>query len=236
MNQKPLLRWTVGPVSPLGFEILAHSVHCFKAINNDFDLMICHNQLNNSQLDFLKTLDVDLYCQDDYQHKFVFPPKSCGWKLYPPRLRPDAHEIIMDNDLVLFTDQFLRDFVTGDSFLITEALARRLGAFAKYVPAEIKMNTGLIGLPPGFDFESEISAIQIKSGQKQFESFFDEQGLVTAIISKYKYTLIALDKIWVCADQFRKTPFGAHFVKANRGYVEQWNAYRKLHENHLLHS
>lgn len=228
MAQKPLLRWTIGPVNPLGFEILGHSVRRFQSFQNDFDLLICHNQLDASQLEILKRLDIQLYCQDEYVSKLIFPPEGCGWKLYPPRLRPDAHEVIMDNDLVLFDDICLKKFVGEDCLLITEANGRRLGNFDSSVPAGVKINSGLIGLPPGFDFEKEILEMQAASGRQRFEGFFDEQGLVAAVVSKYRYTLISLDEIWVCSDQLRLTPVGIHFVRANQGYADPWNEYRRL--------
>jgi len=228
MYQKPLLRWTIGPVSEIGFEILSHSIELFKSFRNNFDLLVCHNQLDKKRLAKLKEMDVPLFCQDDYKYNLFFKPEGCGWKLYPPRLRLDAHEIIIDNDLILFNDEFLKKFINEDCLLITESNGRRLGNFDSFVPDGVKINSGLIGLPPGFDFEKEIQEMQIISGRQRFEGFFDEQGLVAAVVSKYRYTLINLDEIWVCADQFKLAPVGIHFVRANQGYTDPWNEYRKL--------
>ena len=56
---KLLMRWTIGPVSHVGFEILEESIRLIKKLyGKEVDLIICHNNINDDQLSFIKKLKV----------------------------------------------------------------------------------------------------------------------------------------------------------------------------------
>ena len=44
MSNKPIVRWTFGPFSKIGYDILRYSVKLFqREYNDEFDLFICIN-------------------------------------------------------------------------------------------------------------------------------------------------------------------------------------------------
>ena len=57
---KPLVRWTIGPVSELGHKILKRSVENFKKIYPEFDCVVCYNNIEKKLLD---EIHVDLFEQ-----------------------------------------------------------------------------------------------------------------------------------------------------------------------------
>ena len=50
---KPIIRWTIGPTSKIGFLSLKLSISCMKKIfENSVDYAICYNNLNQHQLNY----------------------------------------------------------------------------------------------------------------------------------------------------------------------------------------
>src|SRR5688572_12825908 len=102
---KPLARWTVGKVTNTGMEILRESVRVFGRIYPEFDRVVCYNNVE-------RPAGFDgLYEQmaTDLPYPLLGPDAdpgeggspASGWKLCPPRLRPEAHELWLDNDIVV---------------------------------------------------------------------------------------------------------------------------------------
>ncbi|RDJ35114.1 MAG: hypothetical protein DWQ19_09780 [Crenarchaeota archaeon] len=234
---KPLLRWTIGNVHHYGFQILAQSIDKLKKIYKDeFDYLVCHNSLNTEQLAFLEKLSVALYCQDDYQSNLSCPKPTnagqAGWKIYPPRLRPDGHEIVLDNDVVIkkripAIDRFLK---SNSIFLITEAKKRCFGAFDSLILPrgyKTKFNTGFFSMPPGYDFETDLENKIKKLNFTEWKDHFDKQGLVAACITSHNYELISLKAIGVHSVNFIPGIYGDHFVGSNSGYARYWRESNK---------
>lgn len=219
---KPLCRWTVGPVHPTGLEILTHSVRRFRKCFGDlFDLVVCYNQISPTRL---AHLGVKLYDQSVASDVVGSDSAGFAWKLRPPRLRMHRHELILDNDLIVEDGGVVREFLLGNRPYATEGTRRLFGRFGGMVPAGVRVNSGFIGLPPGFDFGR---ALAEKKGPEPLRDWGDEQGLVAATLCSVPHKLIPLSRIYVCDSDYRKTPDGTHFVRANSGRREHWQAYKK---------
>lgn len=221
---KPLARWIVGPVKPNGFKCLEIAIKNFNKLYPEFDLMICHNQLNINQMKELETFDIPLFEQ---KHENGLSPKGVAWKLYPPRIRKETHELVMDNDLIITRkipqiDKFLKSNCT----LVYEAGKPMYGQFHKFVPKNPFVNSGIYGMPPGFNFLNKINfyiknITEWDNSCKQGRYTWDEQGLVAAsLLNHPNHLLIKLNQISNCEIDLIDNCCGMHFVGLNR-YVMQ---------------
>ncbi len=212
---KPLLRWTIGEVHACGYRTLRDSVKRLRDLY-DFDFVICHNGQNTAQLEFLESLGVELHAQDGYQSL----EKQTFMKLTPFRLRPDGHEIFLDNDVVLYDcPSEIDQFLASDSTLVYEGLYGLHGAYT--LPKGIHVNSGIFGLPPGFDMEASIKAnwLPLPAPSK-----FDEQGLVgKCLVDHSSYIILPQCRVPILESHFdykahrrNKSACGFHFVGANR--------------------
>ena len=221
-NLKPIVRWTIGDVSENGFICLEHSIRNFiKNYENKFNYYVCYNTINEKKLNYVKKYPVKLLNQNNYVKELKIKPKNhpC-WKLFPPRININTHEIFIDNDLVLYEklpliNKFLKN---NDVLIITEARSRAYGNFSKLVKTEDNMNTGFFGLYPNFDFKKEINKVLNKKIIENWNVHWDEQGLVAYIFEKYNYNLISTRKIFA---GIKKLPLtdgtkGIHYIGLNR--------------------
>ena len=227
---KPLVRWTIGAVSNLGFLSLEKSIQSLRNIyGNRLDYILCHNNLDTKCYEMVSSLGVRLIEQKPCLD--MFEPLGVAWKLYPPRLRLDSHELFIDNDLIILNPiKEIDDFLSSaDSFLYSECrLDRPYGAYEPEVPLGFRMNTGLFGLPPGFDFEGEIKKSMVASQNNEWTLGFDEQGMVASIFADQEHLIkISLDDIFICGPKLSEDEFcfgrnGYHFVSLNSGFNKYW--------------
>ena len=186
-----------------------------------FDLFVCHSGDNAKDL---KLSGVFLFDQRKEIDCLSIKPESTSWKLYPPRLRIGSHEIFIDNDVVVYKRHpVIEHFLSNDDvFFCTEAAYRMYGKYDHSVKSDVKLNTGFFGLPPNFDFKKSITE-KIKG---DWETWFDEQGLVSSILLENKrFSIIKMEDIWVCVDRFLWGEYGIHFVGLNKGRAEYWKYY-----------
>lgn len=237
---KPIARWTIGPVTSCGKKILRESVSIFTSIYPEFDRIICFNNLNCSELSDLSKL-VSLYKQEEKSAPCLLSAPDnnleeaigCGWKLAPPRLDTNSLELFIDNDVIIRKrlpqiDEWIE---RGDCGLIAEGLSRKrmYGIYDAFIPQGINANAGLFGLPPGFDFQKEIT---------EYASFlngglggYNEQGLTVAtIINMKNYIMVPLEKLHISEDHVdfpNVLPDAIHFVGANRKeWHKGWQSYQ----------
>lgn len=216
LNKKPLIRWTIGPCSDNGFYCLSQSIRNIKRIYGKyFKYAIFYNNLNKNQIKLLPKVDYILN-QNKYANFNGWQP---AWKLYPARINNDSHEIILDNDVIIYDEPplfklFLKEKKT---ILITEAFKRSYnGILEKLIPLGFNVNSGVICLPPNFDFEFKIKET-IKSFNLKFENHFDEQTLISYIFSKEEnLKIINIKDISVHTENCPKGKFGIHFVGINK--------------------
>lgn len=217
---KPIIRWTIGNVSNYGIDCLQASVSSFlKLYKNNFDYFICYNNLDFNKIKFLEKYNLNFLNQEEHKDSVCIEPISnpC-WKLYPPRINLDVHEIFIDNDLIVYKkipliDKFLD---SNKLFFITEAVKRsysdNLNNFIHN-----KFNSGFFGVPPKFDFLKKINNIINKYEIVSWEhSIFEEQSVVAKIIEEENnFSVISLDEIHVCFEEIKNSKFGLHFVGLN---------------------
>jgi hypothetical protein len=237
---KPLLRWTIGgSISHVGFDILVESVKRLTNLYGDvFDYIICYNNIN---LDIIKKLGIPLFNQEEFRDSLPWCPSGVAWKLYPPRLRKESHEIFIDNDLVIRYKLWqIDEFLSKDNAVIyTAGLYRSFGRFDKKVARSHKLNSGLFGLPPGFDFYSKlVRLMKAFPLQQAWCDKFDEQGMVASILtSNFDRIVIGLGDIAICHNG--NCPFsnyGHHFVSANVGNGYAWEKWKKVYGSAFVDS
>lgn len=257
---KPLFRWTVGSCLQQGLDILVESIQrTTRTLGWDtFDWAVCHNGLNGEELGYIQrgigTLPVHLFSQnwatcpvnDNCQTPrrkdgtFEWNGKRCGgtmWKVCPARMRMEAHEIVMDNDVIILNkfpqiEMWLKEM---DKVLLLEEPIRFYGRYdCLFAPDVPNLNSGLMGYPPGYDFGSEIFNTWIKHGRYLNLTQADEQGLLTYTLSQQPSIRIRADQMVEVLHRDFKTQLtgreqGIHFTQANRiPNHKQWGKYREI--------
>jgi len=251
MSNKPIVRWTFGPFSKTGHDILRYSVKLFqREYNDEFDLFICVNNLSEEEINLVTNDSVFKNCkfliQDESSNKLNMKISGPAWKLVPPRLNINTHEIVIDNDLVLFKrSKYIEDFLNGDHIISTKSSIRSYGNLDRYV-GDFLINTGLLGFPPKFDFKKYLDKkiryiLKVNHSKiKHYNLHFNEQGLVAMVFQDLDPIVIPLEEINVCWSQpivwpcgcprkvdVYKAKSGLHFVGANYSEVSYWNEYKK---------
>ena len=215
---KPIIRWTIGPASKLGFLSLRLSVFLAKKIFADkFDYAICYNNLEEKEI--LNFPDVDIIIDQKKYIGIYGDLEPCGpaWKLYPARLRMSSHEICMDNDFLLYCKpKEIDKFINEKRFVITQAHTRSYhGVLKNFIDNNFNINSGFVCLPPEYDYQSEIKKTIEEFGIK-WENHFSEQTLVAYIFSNKKPIILNIKKISVCVDELKFGSCGMHLVGLNK--------------------
>ena len=111
------------------------------------------------------------------------------WKLYPARIRKECHEIIIDNDILIYKlPKKIINFLNSNHIILTESHKRSYsGVLKNIIPYEFNINSGIIGLPPNYDFENDIKV-----------KFTPESKL--SIINYLKYDLLLLFKVRILSE------------------------------------
>ncbi len=148
--------------------------------------------------------------------------EGVAWKFAPLRIAQQRWELALDNDCILWTipaavDRWLNE---GDLqlCLLEEDVKRCLGQFEDLCGPEA-FNTGIRGLPPGFDLARALQEV-LAERPVMLASELDEQGLQTAALSRAKPPLlVSLQDVTICSPFWPHTPqlgvCGAHFVGLN---------------------
>lgn len=223
-----LARWTIGNVKPRGYDCLIRSIESFLKLYSA-EVVICHN----CDVDRLPSEVLSYRLIDQRKLIGTSNPQGVAWKLYPSRLAPDQHEIVIDNDIIFEQsiseiDLFLKD----DATLLLGETSRTYGRFEKHVPPGHMINSGIYGMPPHFNLQKFIDFYgdewQANALGEHKENFtFDEQGLVAmALLSHPRHFIIPATSVTNC-ELHLKDGFGYHFVGLNRrDFHIPYNLYR----------
>lgn len=184
-----IARWHIGNVKPAGWECLKMSIESFLSLY-DADPVICYNS------DAAPDLPYHLINQNEYRTA-ARKPIGVTWKLYPPRLDITQKEIVIDND-VIFRDRILEidHFLENDCTLLAEDETRAYGRFEEHVPQGFKINSGIYGMPEGFDLHSYVEFFAGQQweenavGDNEANKSFDEQGLIAFALLSYHHSVI----------------------------------------------
>ena len=222
---KNIVRWTIGNCSEEGVECLRESICKFIEIYNDqFDYFICYNNIEKEKLVWSKKINIKLIDQKKYANSLKIKPydKNPCWKLYPPRLRINSYEIFIDNDLIIYKKINLDEFIKSNIFFITQALKKNYGSLENFVKNKYNLNTGFFGIPKNFDLKKQINKIIKKYELNWDTSHFEEQGVISYIISNNKHEIINLEKIYVSFEDYQLAKNGFHFVGLNTDIKKFW--------------
>jgi hypothetical protein len=147
-------------------------------------------------------------------------------KFLPLRLFEDRYELALDNDCILWAmPRAIRAWLEGGDLrrcVLAEDVRAGFGRFAALCGPEPR-NTGIRGLPPGFDLERALrETLELSPGPLASE--LDEQGLQVAALSRGGEPLtVTLDEVTVCSPFPPHLPHlgrcGAHFVGQNVRHV-----------------
>ena len=237
---KPICRWTVGgsDISKEGLECLELATYKARRLFPECDLFIVYNNLPDKPLAFIKQIGLPLINANESECILEPSPDRTEWLIWPPRVRKDVHEITMDNDIVLLRRHPVIDmfFKGGNLFFATESFnERHYGNYADVVPeGGMNINSGMYGMPPGFDFEKWIINFYIKYGRREY-SHPNPQGVVAAMLKTQKNLRIISNKHIILSPIMRyvidswdkvlerdKT-YGLHFTGLNKGLtVDNW--------------
>lgn len=223
--EKPIARWTIGPSTKNGYECLEMSIRSFL----DFyyaDVIVTHNcppDNLETLLSRLSDVPLQLLDQRHYLDTSYIVPVGVAWKLYPPRLDINRHEICIDNDIV-FQEKIdhISNFFEDNSTLLLEGDARNYGRFDKYIPPKTHINSGIYGMPPDFDMERFIkivagSAWELNAkGEHAANKTFDEQGIVAFALLNHPRCVIIPNKIVTNCERHLVESKGMHFVGLNK--------------------
>jgi len=232
---KPLFRWTIGGrLCNDSIEILNQSIYLISKCYPEADAIVCYNGIEKSQLQKIKA---ELY-EQHHVPEMEYPPKKEMWKMYPPRLRPEGHEIVLDNDVLIFSRIKEIDlFLSGNYTLMLRGRARAYGKYDHKVPQPHAINSGLYGLPPNFDLASKIKECCKEDKIREWEKWCDDQGVIAYSLFQTDYIIIEPDVILNYFPEYtHPLPFnikGVHFQGLNRGRRTNWKKLISSLKRHL---
>lgn len=248
--KRPLgLRWTIGDVSDNGWEALALAVRgARRAFGPDVGYAVC---VNSVRLDDARARLGDLAADVELRavSRADLPPamqarldegmaEGVAWKLAPPRVFPEAWELSLDNDCIVWevpsgVRQWLEDGRPQQCLLAEDARAL-FGQFARFCGPEPR-NAGMRGLPPAYPLEEVLEAL-MREVPTALVSELDEQGLQVAAASWFEPpAVVSIDEVTICSPfpphRLELGRCGAHFCGLNARhfpwqlegrYAEEW--------------
>lgn len=244
------VRWTIGDVSDHGFEALRLSIwgawHVFGA---QAAYAVCVNSIplrdacerTGRVPPAVRWLPVTAREMPVFLGTVLARnmAEGTGWKFAPLRLFPQRFELALDNDAILWSlppsiERWLASASRRGDCLLEQDVRAAYGQFTPMVPADPPLNSGIRGLPPGFDLERAllrtITAREQQLGRPLlFDSELDEQGLQAAALSKAgRLHVVGVDEVAICSPFHPHSPYlgrcGAHFVGLNARHIA-WDYY-----------
>jgi hypothetical protein len=224
------IRWTIGDVKPRGFAALRASLHgAWRVFGSDARYRV---YVNTIAVDDARTRTGEVPAAIEWCEASRTPPRSLtdsldsgmaegvAWKFLPLRAFPDAHELALDNDVVLWRmPRAVRDWLDGRSdFVLAEDVHACFGRFAPLC-GERPLNSGIRGMPPWFSLDTALARV-LATHPGTLRTELDEQGLqCAALLASGTTAVVDLDEVTICSPfpphrQHLGTA-GAHFVGLN---------------------
>lgn len=225
------LRWTIGDVSARGFAALRLSViGARRAFGPEARLAVCVNTIDvaTARARAGPVPDGVSWHRSDgeipgFLRNHLDPGLAEGvaWKFAPMRLFPDDWEIALDNDCIVWAmPEAVRAWLAGGArtCLLAEDVVPAFGQFTP-VCGPAARNSGIRGLPPGFDLEAALEHM-LRAHPVQLVSELDEQGLQVAALSRCGApAVVPVSDVAICSPFPPHAPglgrCGAHFVGLN---------------------
>lgn len=155
--------------------------------------------------------------------------EGMAWKLAPARVFADRHELALDNDCIIWAlPDTVRRWLAGDAAsLLAEDVRCAFGQFGDELTQP--RNCGIVGLPPGFDYEAALTGVLDRRSNVLLSSELDEQGLQAVALQGCSNCLaIPTEDVSICSPFYPGTfnfgRCGAHFVGINTHHIP-WEYY-----------
>jgi hypothetical protein len=224
------VRWTIGDVADEGFESLRLSLWgAERRFGADAELHVCVNSIS-AETAKRRTGEVPERTQwhsierhvPTVLEPFIDGAMSEGtaWKFIPLLLDPQARELAIDNDLILWElPRALAEWMDDpDGRLVAADVTPAHGQFAGQCGPEPR-NSGIRGTPAGFDYYRAIGEVLARNPVK-LRSELDEQGLQIAAMSLGGPPhVVPVEDVTICSPFPPHLPklgrCGAHFVGLN---------------------
>lgn len=225
------VRWSVGPLGKIGFRCLKESINQIARIYPQFHRIVYFNQLGKKEVDELKKVNAEVEKSPSSVPGWLKPQKGyeVHWKLYPPRVDIDSYEIFLDSDIVLHRQlPQIEEAVSNAEFILYEGRHGLYGGMESFFTPERSINSGLFGLPPGFDFEDEIRLL-MKNKLVCWGDRFDEQGMVAYLLHDKPHQFVSQIDVPIAEEsEDFADGFGTHFVGINYNdhhiaWEQYWN-------------
>lgn len=231
MDKELHVRWTIGDVSKRGFAALRFSIWgAWKMFGPEADYTVC---VNSIPLEKARSLTGDLpgritwYDSTNKIPEFIKSymgenmAEGVGWKFAPLSIYPDKYSLSLDNDCIMWeAPDAIKKWLDSDepNCVIAEDVRPCFGQFTELCGIEPR-NSGIRGLPPGFDLEMSLRRVLEKNPVK-LTSELDEQGLQVAALSLEKSPFVVrVNEVSICSPFPPHMPdfgtHGVHFVGLN---------------------
>jgi hypothetical protein len=239
MSRRIGVRWTIGDVSPQGFEALRLSVWgawrlfgpqaAYAVVVNS--LPLAQAQIRTGPLpDGVEWRPAGAPPEGLRRYIGAGMAEGVAWKLAPLRCFPDRYELSLDNDCILWDlPDAMRAWLEEEEprCLIAADVELAHGAFTDLTRPEPR-NTGIRGLLPGHDLEAALMTVLARH-PVPLRSELDEQGLqVVALDLGRPAHVVPTRDVSICSPFWPKRPelgrMGAHFVGLNSRNLP-WNYY-----------
>lgn len=219
----PTIRWNIGDVHNDGISCLNLATRSSRKLSNRFNRVAVANTIN-----FKSDIPV---INSEWLEKFNIIPNRTKmlWKWCSPRLNIHSHEIIFDNDVVMFNHhEAIEAAISSDAPTIGRGWRHLYGSVSSYVSAEYPICAGIVILPPGYDIAERLLDNWLKLGKPPLSDPLDEQGLVAytllqdgasvldeGVIPNLVYNQRTMKEITNYT--ITGNECGYHFIGANRG-------------------
>ncbi len=231
-----IIRWTFGetlsrPTSLQAFDMLECSIAFANVIFPNSRKIINFNSLkSNESYSKLKNIaknKIELVESISLDFKTKQNGKNSFWKYYPIRIDTSKYEIILDNDVVLWSlPNTVADWLKSDGLLInSDWRGVYYGIFNNMIPEHLQLNAGIIGYPPNFKFP-------LPDYSNLPDLFHSEQGFIvkTFLDSQKQLFIISKNEIYqsnidndINASEIIKTFQGGHFCGCSYCHYFHWD-------------
>lgn len=225
------IRWTVGDASAGGFEALQLSIWgMWRLFGRNAQYAVSVNTIPvNEAMERTGELPGQIRWIDGRElvpdwlrgHVTTEMAEGVAWKLAPVRMFPASYEISLDNDVILWAlpEAIERWLFSGDpeTCILAADLRPAFGRFSQLCDNRA-LNSGIRGLPPGFNLEAKLKRTLTQSGIS-LQSELDEQGLQAATLLQTPLAVVSMHDVSICSPfpnhQQHLGKCGAHFVGLN---------------------
>jgi hypothetical protein len=201
-----IFRWTIGDISLDGLDLFQHAIkRTIQSFGPKFRYVICSNaQQLKQKIEKLASIHKIEYKQCEWC-EFPLPDGVCEpnptdrqgsfWKLCPARINIDTHELVVDSDVLFLNRPGVVDtFLSSNIPLVCQENIECSGKYHSYLNGAC-INSGLFGLPPGYDFAKELVRYWQAAGSMKPLLSRDEQGLVNYTLTRNDHLKLTSDSL-----------------------------------------